>query len=72
MITLPTPLIPLWGILIKAREDNWFKRGVKEAIHIKQMEGDLYKDKGRHQLPSVYDSIIPFYNLSVAGQMVSH
>ena len=53
------------GVVVKAREEDWFKRGVKEAIHIKRKASDLNKDKGRHQLPSVYDSyyfILPINN----------
>ena len=46
------------GVVVKARYQDWFKRRVKEAIHIKCKASDLNKDKGRHQLPSVYDSII--------------
>ena len=57
------------GVVVKAREEDWFKRGVKEAIHIKRKASDLNKDKGRHQLPSVYDSIISSDQSTTSGQM---
>ena len=57
------------GVVVKAREEDWFKRGVKEAIHIKRKASDLIKDKGRHQLPSVYDSIISSDQSTTSGQM---
>ena len=43
---------------------------VKEAIHIKCKASDLNKDKGRHQLPSVYDSIISSDRSLTSGQMI--
>ena len=48
---------------------DWFKLGVKEAIHIKRKASDRNKDKGRHQLPSVYDSIISSDRSTTSGQM---
>ena len=57
------------GVVVKAREEDWFKRGVKEAIHIKRKASDLNKDKGRHQLPSVYDSIISSDQSTTSDQM---
>ena len=62
----------LWdyeGAVVKAREEDWFKRGVKETIHIKGKASDLNKDKGHHQLPSVYDSIISSDRSTTSGQM---
>ena len=35
------------GVVVKAREEDWFKRGVKEAIHIKCKAIDLNKYKGK-------------------------
>ena len=57
------------GVVVKAREGDWFKRGVKEAIHIRRKASDLNKDKGRHPLPSVYDSIISSDQSTTSGQM---
>ena len=39
-------------------EENWFKRGVKEAIAIKKTNPSLNKDRGRYHLSSMYDSFI--------------
>ena len=39
-------------------EENWFKRGVKEAIAIKLIKPSLNKDQGRYHLSSMYDSFI--------------
>ena len=41
----------------------------KEAIHIKHKVSDLNKDKGRHQLPSVYDSVISSDQSTTSGQI---
>ena len=40
------------------RESNWFKRGVKEAIHIRRRKPDLNLDKGRHHLPPCYNQLL--------------
>ena len=40
------------------REDDWFKRGVKEACHIFQQQSDLNQDAGRHILPRGYRSLL--------------
>ena len=39
-------------------EENWYKRGVKEAIAIKKLKPSLNKDQGRHNLSSIYDEFI--------------
>ena len=39
-------------------EDNWFKRGVKEAIAIRKIKPTLNLDGGRHNLSAIYDEII--------------
>ena len=39
-------------------EENWFKRGVKEAVAIKKIRPTLNKDQGRYHLSSVYDKFI--------------
>ena len=47
----------------------WFNR-VREAIQIKRRGSNLNKDKGRHQQPSAYDSILSSdRRLSTSGQM---
>ena len=39
-------------------EENWFKRGVKEAIAIKKLKPTLNKDQGRYHLSPIYDELI--------------
>ena len=39
-------------------EDNWWKRGIKEAIDIKKYKPTLNKDQGRYHLPSIWDNVI--------------
>ena len=43
---------------ILCTEENWFKRGVKEAIAIKKIKPTLNKDEGRYHLSKVYDKFI--------------
>ena len=43
------------NIEIIEKEEDWFKRGVKEAIHIRANNSILNRDKGRHNLPAVYN-----------------
>ena len=38
------------GVNVLDKEDNWFRRGVKEAINIKWTSSDLNRDRGRHHL----------------------
>ena len=40
------------------REPRWFQRGVKEAIHIAAGNPTLNRDRGRHNLPAVYHSLV--------------
>ena len=46
------------GVRILDREDNWYRRGVREAIHIRRTGSDLNRDRGRHDLPVVYNKLL--------------
>ena len=39
-------------------EENWFKRGILEAIHIRKEKPTLNKDLGRYNLSKIWDSVI--------------
>ena len=43
---------------ILCTDDNWFNRGVKEAIAIRKLKPTLNQDDGRHHLSRMYDSLI--------------
>ena len=45
-------------VRILDREDDWFKRGVREAIHIQRRRSNLNRDSGRHYLPPAYQNLI--------------
>ena len=51
-------------IKIIDKEQKWFQRGVKEAIHIAANVPTLNQDQGRHTLPSVYSSLVQSCTLS--------
>ena len=40
------------------REENWFKRGIKEAIAIRKLKPNLNQDDGRYHLSAIYDNLI--------------
>ena len=46
------------GHSIICTEDNWFKRGVKEAIAIRKIKPSLNLDDGRYHLSTLYDDFI--------------
>ena len=39
-------------------ENNWYKRGIKEAMAIRKLKPSLNKDGGRHHLSTIYDDVI--------------
>ena len=43
---------------ILCTEENWFKRGVKEAIAIRKIRPTLNQDDGRYHLSKMYDKLI--------------
>ena len=40
------------------KDDNWFSRGVKEAVAIRKIKPTLNLDEGRYQLSPIYDKFI--------------
>ena len=51
-------------------EDDWFARGVREAIHIRAHHPSLNKDGGRYQLPHIWDSLISNINSKIMIMMI--
>ena len=43
---------------ILCTEENWCKRGIKEAIAIRKLKPSLNQDEGRYHLSSMYNKII--------------
>ena len=54
----PSHSVSLANAMILDREDDWFARGVREAIHIRAYHPSLNKDGGRYQLPHIWASLI--------------
>ena len=46
------------NVQVLDKEARWFQRGVKEAVYIATRNPTLNRDQGRHNLPSVYSSLI--------------
>ena len=53
------------NVSILDKESRWFQRGVKEAIYITASKPSLNRDRGRHTLPSVYNSLVQSCDLSI-------
>ena len=45
-------------VKILCTDDNWFNRGVKEAIAIRKIRPTLNADEGRHHLSAMYNQLI--------------
>ena len=43
---------------VLCKDDNWFSRGVKEAVAIRKIKPSLYLDNCRYQLSQMYDRFI--------------
>ena len=54
----PGHTVTMDSVQILDREERWFERGVKEAIHIRVNQPDLNRDGGRFQLPHVWDGLL--------------
>ena len=46
------------NVKIIGREENNWKRGIKEAIEIKRRKPTLNQDDGRYNLAAIYDIVI--------------
>ncbi len=47
-------------VTFPTKEPHWTTRGIREAIHIKLSRPHaMNRDKGRHQLPDVYNLVLP-------------
>ena len=46
------------NVSVLDQDSNWFNRGVREAINIRRHPSSLNRDKGRHELPAVYNRLI--------------
>ncbi|KAJ8036598.1 hypothetical protein HOLleu_20618 [Holothuria leucospilota] len=57
-IESPGHHINLDEVKILEREPYYFKRGVKEAIHIRVNKPSLNRNGGRYKLPRVYDPLL--------------
>ena len=51
----PEHHVSLDNIQILDRDEDWLRRGIKEAIYIRALKPDLNRDGGRHQLPTIWD-----------------
>ena len=54
----PNHTITLENKKILAMEHKRFERGVKEAIHIRALKLSLNRDRGRYNLPLIWNNII--------------
>ena len=54
----PDHTITLENMKILEVEHKWFERGVKEAIHIRALKPSLNRDRGRYNLPPIWNNII--------------
>ena len=45
-------------IKILSKEEDYFKRGIRESVMIRALDPSLNRNEGRHELPHCYDSII--------------
>ena len=43
---------------VVCKDDNWFSRGVKEAVAIRKFRPTLNQDEGRYNLSPMYDKFI--------------
>ena len=51
-----TPKVHQYSVL--CYDDNWYQRGVKEAIAINKLKPTLNQDEGRHHLSPIYSKLI--------------
>ncbi len=46
------------SVRVLDQDSDWFRRGVREAINIRREPSSLNRDRGRHDLPPVYDIVL--------------
>ncbi len=55
------------NIKILDRESRWFQRGVREALQIRSRSPSLNRDRGRHHLPPIYNTLVKSRTITAAS-----
>ncbi|CAH1277428.1 EXOSC2 [Branchiostoma lanceolatum] len=64
---IKSPTVPAMNTPPKLTEQDWFVRGVKEAIYIRAHHPSLNRDGGRFRLPAAFDSQLTSSRLGLPG-----
>ena len=46
------------SVSVLHKESDWYRRGVAEAIHVKQQSPTLNRGRERHVLPAIYNELL--------------
>ncbi|KAI8494283.1 hypothetical protein Bbelb_280430 [Branchiostoma belcheri] len=57
-IESPGHTVDLEGVRIMDTEQDYFKRGIKEAIYIRALQPSLNRDGGRYRLQTTFDPLL--------------
>ncbi|KAI8514594.1 hypothetical protein Bbelb_071850 [Branchiostoma belcheri] len=57
-IESPGNTVDLEGVRISDTEQDYFKRGIKEAIYIRALQPSLNRDGGRYRLQTTFDPLL--------------
>ncbi|KAI8508120.1 hypothetical protein Bbelb_143600 [Branchiostoma belcheri] len=57
-IESPGHTVDLEGVRILDTEQDYFKRGIKEAIYIRALQPSLNRDGGRYRLQTTFDPLL--------------